>query len=103
MVVYHLFNVACILSIAFGAYLFFITLTEDLKVNIEAINVHTKNKPKLSDSIKIFSEFVQFHSDAKHLSIASRSKLWNNPNFNNFFFDFLDWLKSFKQSFDQYL
>lgn len=54
---------------AIGACLMSISLTEDLKCDLESLNKYTISK---NDRIGIFThfcQFVQFHSDAKQLSV----------------------------------
>lgn len=65
LMVYQMFNVACILSIGFGAYLFIMTLTEDLKMRIAAINECGKNQASELDALEKVTEFIQLHSDTK--------------------------------------
>lgn len=65
LMVYQMFNVACILSIGFGAYLFIMTLTEDLKMRIAAVNECGKNQASELDALEKVTEFIHLHSDTK--------------------------------------
>lgn len=62
------YNVACVLSIGFGAYTFIIALTEDMKINVNAINDNTNIKANRSEIVEQFSDFIETHSRATQLS-----------------------------------
>lgn len=67
---YMVYNVACILSIGFGAYTFITAMTEDIKINLHAINDNTKTEADRLSIIKEFSDFIEIHSNARQLSAS---------------------------------
>lgn len=68
MLMYILYAVACILAIGFGAYMFIIALTDDIKINTNAINENIKTKANQLKIVEQFSDFIETHSSAKELS-----------------------------------
>lgn len=88
MLMYMLYNVACILEFGFGAYTFIIALTEDIKINLNAINDKTQTKADRVSIIKEFSGFIKIHSRARQLSA---SEIFNFIAVLSFIMEVLQW------------
>lgn len=65
---YMVYSVACTLSIGFGAYMFIIALTDDIKHNLNAINDNIKGRADRLKIVEQFSDFIEIHWSAKKLN-----------------------------------
>lgn len=69
MVSYVFHFIACIISLAIGSFVMLMGLINDLNDNLEMINENVKsNATHLQIACQLYS-FVQFHSEAKQLSL----------------------------------
>lgn len=62
------FTSICFVAFAIGTSLLLMTLTEDLKCDLNSLDKSIKLKENRVEIFKRFCQFVQFHSDAKQLS-----------------------------------
>ena len=72
MLAYLIFFIMCIISFGIGSYYLVISLTNDLKGQLDLINEHLQTKRNRLQAIKEMYEFIQFDSDTKQLSIEIR-------------------------------
>lgn len=56
------------MMIAIGPNLILISITEDMKYSLRALNKKAKSFKKDSEIIQQFIKFIQFHANAKKLS-----------------------------------
>lgn len=59
---------ACALSFALGTFIFAVSLVNDIKNDLHAINEMTKQKKTQSNISKQLFKFMDIHSDVKQLS-----------------------------------
>lgn len=69
MITYALLVGTCVLNFSLGTFLFVMAMTKIMKQNLNAINESANNKHKRALIAKQFSQFVQYHSMVKQLSI----------------------------------
>lgn len=65
---YSMCYMGSFLSLAFGTFLFTISIAKDLKSILISINKRVNKKPKNSQLLKLLIKFHQLHTDLKQLS-----------------------------------
>lgn len=56
------------MTIAYGASSTLISITEDMKINMDALNTSELVTQNADEFIQQFNKFIQFHTNAKQLS-----------------------------------
>lgn len=59
----------CFILIGIATLPMIFTLTKDMKCDLNAIQQSLKDKQKRSDMAKPMTQFIQFHSNARQLSV----------------------------------
>lgn len=100
---YELYVIACVLSLAVGAYLFAIAATNEIESGIHDINESTQIKPKNRlNFLQQFSIFISVHSTVKQLSKSIFSiHSFFFLNFQSFVFT--EWQLVFRMFINRYL
>lgn len=76
------FFVMCIMIVATGPSLILICITEDMKCSLHSLDRCARMKENPFKLIRIFNEFIQFHSNTKQLSWYTFCRWWYYFSFN---------------------
>lgn len=76
-------TIKCFYVIEFATLSMLFPLTDDIKRDFNAIQQLLKNSKKRSKVVKPLTQFVQFHSNTRQLSILNNLKKFHNKIFYN--------------------